>query len=195
MRLEAAEKSRKRKKLFLAAVAVHARCSRCCCLSQFKPLSSDTFLFQTDSNSPVSLSSHRSPNNTTGHPRPRLGRRRPARRARRSQVRVCHRRRVAPQVGRCLVFPQVVARLGRRRRPRQGERWRSSGRDPSEIVELGGIEGARAREKLELLFSSLEPSPPDSSWKFSRPILSPPLIFLPLPPKQNPPPTQPPNPK
>lgn len=59
-------------------------------------------------------------NGQTGRPRPRLCR--PARRPRRRQVRLCHRRRVAPQVGRYLVVPQGVARIGPRRRPRQGER-------------------------------------------------------------------------
>lgn len=83
----------------------------------FSLLSGTRSLF-SKAHSPVSLFIS-SP--TSGHPRPLLDRRRPARRPRWSQVRICHRRRVAPQVGfRCL-FPQVLARLGPRRRPRQGE--------------------------------------------------------------------------
>jgi len=82
------------------------------------PFLHEVALFQSSLHSPVSLFTS-SP--ISGHPRPLLDRRRPARRPRWSQVRICHRRRVAPQVGfRCL-FPQVLARLGPRRRPRQGE--------------------------------------------------------------------------
>ena len=127
--VDSSGKSRAKKKKLVCRRRwpLHARCSRCFCLSQFS-LFLSALPLPTRGCSPLnsrhfarrSLLSQHQPTTKTGHPRPRLGRRRPARRARRSQVCVCHRRRVAPEVGRCL-FPQVFARLGPRRRPRQGE--------------------------------------------------------------------------